>query len=71
DINSGLIGPVMICRPGTLRPRVLLQPDVTNFFLLFTTFDETKSWYLDYNIKKFCTPPCQTKIDDPWFEMSN
>ncbi|KAI2657139.1 Coagulation factor VIII [Labeo rohita] len=71
DINSGLIGPVMICRPGTLRPRVLLQPDVTDFFLLFTTFDETKSWYLDYNIRKFCTPPCQAKVDDPWFEMSN
>uniref|UniRef100_A0A8C1WTK2 Coagulation factor VIII, procoagulant component n=1 Tax=Cyprinus carpio TaxID=7962 RepID=A0A8C1WTK2_CYPCA len=71
DINSGLIGPVLICRPGTLRPRVLLQPDVTDFFLLFTTFDERKSWYLDYNIRKFCTPPCQAKVDDPWFEMSN
>uniref|UniRef100_A0A8C2FMN9 Coagulation factor VIII, procoagulant component n=1 Tax=Cyprinus carpio TaxID=7962 RepID=A0A8C2FMN9_CYPCA len=71
DINSGLIGPMLICRPGTLRPRVLLQPDVTDFFLLFTTFDERKSWYLDYNIRKFCTPPCQAKVDDPWFEMSN
>ncbi|XP_073676198.1 coagulation factor VIII-like [Garra rufa] len=71
DINSGLIGPVMICRPGTLRPRVLLQPDVSDFFLLFTTFDERKSWYLDYNIRKFCTPPCQAKVDDPWFETSN
>uniref|UniRef100_A0A671LEM3 Coagulation factor VIII-like n=1 Tax=Sinocyclocheilus anshuiensis TaxID=1608454 RepID=A0A671LEM3_9TELE len=71
DINSGLIGPVLICRPGTLHPRVLRQPDVTDFFLLFTTFDERKSWYLDYNIRKFCTPPCQAKVDDPWFEMSN
>uniref|UniRef100_A0A8C2AH60 Coagulation factor VIII, procoagulant component n=1 Tax=Cyprinus carpio TaxID=7962 RepID=A0A8C2AH60_CYPCA len=71
DINSGLIGPVLICRPGTLRPHVLLQPDVTDFFLLFTTFDERKSWYLDYNTRKFCTPPCQAKVDDPWFETSN
>ncbi|KAK2890793.1 hypothetical protein Q8A67_013436 [Cirrhinus molitorella] len=71
DINSGLIGPVMICRPGTLRQRILLQPDVTDFFLLFTTFDERKSWYLDYNIRKYCTAPCQAKVDDPWFEMSN
>ncbi|XP_016431676.1 coagulation factor VIII-like [Sinocyclocheilus rhinocerous] len=71
DINSGLIGPVLICHPGTLHPRVLRQPDVTDFFLLFTTFDERKSWYLDYNIRKFCTPPCQAKVDDPWFEMSN
>lgn len=71
DINSGLIGPMLICSPGTLRSRVKLQPDVTDFFLLFTTFDERKSWYLDYNIGKFCTPPCQAKVDDPWFEMSN
>ncbi|KAG1934570.1 coagulation factor VIII [Pimephales promelas] len=71
DINSGLIGPMLICRPGTLRSRAKLQPDVPDFFLLFTTFDERKSWYLDYNIGKFCTPPCQAKVDDPWFEMSN
>lgn len=62
---------MLICRPGTLRPRVLLQPDVTDFFLLFTTFDERKSWYLDYNIRKFCTPPCQAKVEDLWFETSN
>ncbi|XP_009305924.2 coagulation factor VIII [Danio rerio] len=71
DINSGLIGPMLICRPGTLNPRVLLQPDVTDFFLLFTTFDERKSWYLDYNIRKFCIPPCQARVDDPWFQTSN
>uniref|UniRef100_A0A8B9RD35 Coagulation factor VIII, procoagulant component n=1 Tax=Astyanax mexicanus TaxID=7994 RepID=A0A8B9RD35_ASTMX len=71
DINSGLIGPLLICRPGTLHPRVLLQPGVQDLFLLFTIFDERKSWYLDYNIRKFCTPPCQAKQDDPWFETNN
>ncbi|TSK87429.1 Coagulation factor VIII [Bagarius yarrelli] len=71
DINSGLIGPILICRPGTLMPRVLVQPGVQDLFLLFTVFDEKKSWYLEHNIKEFCTPPCQTKIDDPWFETSN
>uniref|UniRef100_A0AAR2JSU8 Coagulation factor VIII, procoagulant component n=1 Tax=Pygocentrus nattereri TaxID=42514 RepID=A0AAR2JSU8_PYGNA len=71
DINSGLIGPLLICRPGTLQPRFLLQPGVQDLFLLFTIFDERKSWYLDYNIKEFCTPPCQAKVDDPWFEFGN
>ncbi|KAI5097674.1 coagulation factor VIII [Silurus meridionalis] len=71
DINSGLIGPLLICRPGTLKPRVLLQPGVQDLFLLFTIFDETKSWYLDYNIAKFCTSPCKAKLDDPWFESNN
>uniref|UniRef100_A0AAR2JEJ0 Coagulation factor VIII, procoagulant component n=1 Tax=Pygocentrus nattereri TaxID=42514 RepID=A0AAR2JEJ0_PYGNA len=70
DINSGLIGPLLICRPGTLQPRFLLQPGVQDLFLLFTIFDERKSWYLDYNIKEFCTPPCQAKVDDPWFEFA-
>ncbi|XP_053506054.1 coagulation factor VIII [Ictalurus furcatus] len=71
DINSGLIGPLLICRPGTLKSRVLLQPGVQDLFLLFTVFDEKKSWYLDYNIRKFCTSPCQAKVDDPWFETNN
>lgn len=71
DINSGLIGPLLICRPETLKPRTRLQPGVQDLFLLFTVFDEKKSWYLDYNIRKFCTPPCQAKVDDPWFETSN
>ncbi|XP_062875113.1 coagulation factor VIII isoform X1 [Trichomycterus rosablanca] len=71
DVNSGLIGPLLICRPGTLRPRFLLQPGVQDLFLLFTIFDETKSWYLDHNIREFCTPPCQASVDDPWFQTSN
>nr|XP_055033767.1 coagulation factor VIII [Misgurnus anguillicaudatus] len=71
DINSGLIGPMLICRPGTLHPDVLLQPGVTDFFLLFTTFDERKSWYLDDNIKTYCAPPCQVREDDPWFQITN
>ncbi|KAK2829114.1 hypothetical protein Q7C36_017104 [Tachysurus vachellii] len=71
DINSGLIGPLLICRPGTLKPRTLLQPGVQDLFLLFTVFDEKKSWYLEHNIKEFCSPPCQAKVDDPWFESTN
>ncbi|KAB5554203.1 hypothetical protein PHYPO_G00047470 [Pangasianodon hypophthalmus] len=71
DINSGLIGPLLICRPGTLKPRVLLQQGVQDLFLLFTIFDEKKSWYLEDNIRQFCKPPCQAKVDDPWFETNN
>ncbi|XP_066498216.1 coagulation factor VIII [Hoplias malabaricus] len=70
DINSGLIGPLLICRPGTLQSRAQLQPGVQDYFLLFTIFDEKKSWYLDYNLAKFCTPPCRGR-EDPWFETNN
>ncbi|EMP34114.1 Coagulation factor V [Chelonia mydas] len=50
DIHSGLIGPILICRKGTLstsnRP-----VDTQEFVLLFMVFDEEKSWYFDKHSK--------------------
>uniref|UniRef100_A0A673WGJ0 Coagulation factor VIII-like n=1 Tax=Salmo trutta TaxID=8032 RepID=A0A673WGJ0_SALTR len=71
DLHSGLIGPLVICKPGTLHPQLNLQPNLQEYALLFHTFDETKSWYLDENIRQYCTPPCQARRDDPWFQLSN
>ncbi|KAG9346549.1 hypothetical protein JZ751_006860 [Albula glossodonta] len=71
DIHSGLIGPMIVCKPGTLHPFYNIQPGVQQFALLFTVFDETKSWYLEENIRKFCTPPCRIKNEDSWFKFSN
>uniref|UniRef100_A0A4W5Q877 Coagulation factor VIII, procoagulant component n=1 Tax=Hucho hucho TaxID=62062 RepID=A0A4W5Q877_9TELE len=71
DLHSGLIGPLVICKPGTLHPQLNLQPNLQEYALLFHTFDETKSWYLDENIRQYCTPPCQAQRDDPWFQLSN
>ncbi|KAM3613214.1 uncharacterized protein V6R79_022640 [Siganus canaliculatus] len=75
DLHSGLIGPLVICKSGTLpihrhvKPEKFSQPD--EFSLLFHAFDETKSWYLSENLKKYCTPPCQANTEDPWFHVSN
>ncbi|XP_062281333.1 coagulation factor VIII [Scomber scombrus] len=71
DLHSGLIGPLVICKPGTLRTRQHTQPDIQEFSLLFHTFDETKSWYLEENLKKYCVPPCQANPDDPLYHMTN
>ncbi|KAJ8405238.1 hypothetical protein AAFF_G00322290 [Aldrovandia affinis] len=71
DIHSGLIGPLIVCKPGTLRPFYNLQPGIQQFALLFTVFDETKSWYLEENIRRFCRPPCHVRNDDPWFKINN
>ncbi|XP_019936674.2 coagulation factor VIII isoform X1 [Paralichthys olivaceus] len=71
DLHSGLIGPLVICKPGTLRTRQRTQPDITEFSLLFHTFDETKSWYLEENLQQHCTPPCQVNIDDPYYHINN
>uniref|UniRef100_A0A8C5LQL5 Coagulation factor V n=1 Tax=Leptobrachium leishanense TaxID=445787 RepID=A0A8C5LQL5_9ANUR len=54
DIHSGLIGPLLICRNGTLdknnRPL-----GVREFTLLFMTFEEEKSWYSEKIVRKPCT----------------
>lgn len=46
DIHSGLIGPLLICKEGTLAKNSL---DKQEFMLLFMTFDENKSWYYEQN----------------------
>ncbi|KAM9486470.1 coagulation factor V isoform 2-T2 [Clarias gariepinus] len=46
DIHSGLIGPLLICKKGTLAKNSL---DKQEFMLLFMTFDENKSWYYEQN----------------------
>lgn len=71
DLHSGLIGPLVICKPNTLHRHQNSQPSIQEYSLLFHTFDETKSWYLKENLQKYCTPPCQANPEDPWFQISN
>nr|XP_020451699.1 coagulation factor VIII-like [Monopterus albus] len=71
DLHSGLIGPLVICKPGTLQIHQNRQPDIQDFSLLFHTFDETKSWYLEENLLQHCVPPCQVNTEDPWYHISN
>ncbi|XP_021054295.1 coagulation factor V [Mus pahari] len=47
DIHSGLIGPLLICRKGTLHRESNLPMDRREFVLLFMVFDEKKSWYYE------------------------
>nr|XP_046267166.1 ferroxidase HEPHL1 isoform X2 [Scatophagus argus] len=54
DLHSGLLGPLVICRPGTLRGPDRQRVDVEKeFALLFMVHDENQSWYMDDNIKKY------------------
>ncbi|XP_034037066.1 coagulation factor VIII isoform X2 [Thalassophryne amazonica] len=71
DLHSGLIGPLIICKPGSFQAQLNLEPDFQEFALLFHTFDETKSWYLQENLQKHCSPPCQANPEDPWYQISN
>ncbi|XP_072126678.1 coagulation factor V-like isoform X1 [Mobula birostris] len=70
DIHTGLIGPLIICKPGTLHKITHGISKIQEFSLLFMTFDETKSWYLEDNIHKFCSSPCYLKRESTVFQNS-
>nr|KAF6396645.1 coagulation factor V [Rousettus aegyptiacus] len=52
DIHSGLIGPLLICRRGTLHKESNKPVDMREFVLLFMVFDEKKSWYYEKKPKR-------------------
>ncbi|XP_028928280.1 ceruloplasmin isoform X1 [Ornithorhynchus anatinus] len=71
EISSGLIGPLIICRKGSLHANGR-QKDVDKEFYLFpTVFDENESLYLDDNIRMFTTSPDQVDKEDEDFQESN
>uniref|UniRef100_A0A672ICR2 Coagulation factor V n=1 Tax=Salarias fasciatus TaxID=181472 RepID=A0A672ICR2_SALFA len=50
DIHSGLIGPLLVCKKGTMEKKSL---NTREFMLLFMTFDESQSWYYMENREIF------------------
>ncbi|XP_020495499.2 ferroxidase HEPHL1 [Labrus bergylta] len=66
DTNSGLVGPLLVCKKGTLGENGTQNDVDKEFFLLFSVMDENSSWYLEENIKTFGGNP-----DNPDFEESN
>ncbi|XP_010078357.1 PREDICTED: coagulation factor VIII-like, partial [Pterocles gutturalis] len=71
DLHSGLIGPLIICRHGVLSFVFRRQLAVQEFSLLFTIFDETKSWYFLENMERNCHPPCHILQDNSDFKKNH
>ncbi|XP_070615911.1 coagulation factor VIII isoform X2 [Erythrolamprus reginae] len=71
DLHSGLIGPLIICQAGVLRTTHVRQLSIQEFSLLFTIFDETKSWYFAENFERSCPPPCRIQMDDPGLKSNH
>lgn len=75
DLYSGLLGPLVICRPGTLQGTNLpdrKRSDVAReFALLFLVHDENQSWYLDENIRTYLGVDPNNFFKDEDFEESN
>ncbi|TFJ97096.1 Coagulation factor V [Platysternon megacephalum] len=71
DIASGLIGPLLICKSDALDKRGVQSKADAEQQAVFAVFDENKSWYLEDNIKQYCSNPSSVKRDDPKFYRSN
>nr|XP_057938857.1 coagulation factor V isoform X2 [Doryrhamphus excisus] len=63
DIHSGLIGPLLVCPNGTLNN----MTDMSEFTLLFMTFDESQSWYYETN-NEIIQRKSRRRFQDPNFK---
>nr|XP_056714332.1 ferroxidase HEPHL1 [Euleptes europaea] len=71
DTQSGLVGPLLICKKGTLEPDGRQKGVDKEFYLLFTIFDENMSHYIDTNINAFTGDPSKVDKEDEDFQRSN
>ncbi|KFR14606.1 Coagulation factor V, partial [Opisthocomus hoazin] len=71
DIASGLIGPLLICKSEALTQKGVQKKADGEQQAVFAVFDENKSWYIEDNIKDYCSNPASVKRDDPKFYNSN
>ncbi|KAM9600289.1 hephaestin isoform 2-T4 [Morphnus guianensis] len=71
DPSSGLVGPLVICKPGTLDGNNKQKGIDKEFYLLFSVFDENLSWYLNANIKYYLRMEDTSVKKDDGFEESN
>ncbi|XP_009078816.1 PREDICTED: hephaestin-like protein 1 [Acanthisitta chloris] len=71
DTNSGLVGPLLVCRKNTLNHDGTQKGIDREFYLLFSIFDENDSWYLNKNIEAFTGDPSKVDENDADFKESN
>ncbi|KAJ8033736.1 Hephaestin-like protein [Holothuria leucospilota] len=70
DTYAGLIGPLLICKNGSLEGGKQKNVDA-EFAILFMNVDENWSHYLDDNIQRFCEDPENVDKEDDDFIESN
>ncbi|XP_069140147.1 hephaestin-like protein [Argopecten irradians] len=69
DMNTGLVGSIVICRRGKLATNGKRRDVDREFSLLFNVMDENESWLLSENIQKYGSN--ETDVSDPQFRLSN
>uniref|UniRef100_A0AAR2KCK3 Coagulation factor VIII, procoagulant component n=1 Tax=Pygocentrus nattereri TaxID=42514 RepID=A0AAR2KCK3_PYGNA len=71
DVASGLVGPLIICKSQSLDKRGKVVTSDRERPLIFSVFDENKSWYLEENIQTYIAVPSKVDRNDPRFYKSN
>ncbi|CAI9572388.1 unnamed protein product, partial [Staurois parvus] len=71
DTNSGLVGPLLVCKSLIKDQQVYFRGVAHNYFMMPAVFDENKSWYLKDNIDLFTGKPQSVDTDNEDFQESN
>ncbi|XP_040907267.1 ferroxidase HEPHL1 isoform X2 [Toxotes jaculatrix] len=69
DTYSGLVGPLLVCKKGTLQENGIQKGVDKEFFLLYSVMDENTSWYLEETMERFGSG--KINPDDSHFMESN
>ena len=64
DVNAGLIGAIVVTRQGSARQDGKPRDVDREFVSLFMIFDESQSWFLDDNVKRFAGDPKHTDVSE-------
>jgi FtsP/CotA-like multicopper oxidase with cupredoxin domain len=57
DVNSGLIGAIVVTRRGMARADGTPKDVDKEFVTLYMEYDENQSWFIDDNLKRFTSDP--------------
>jgi manganese oxidase len=70
DINTGLIGPIIVTKKGEARPDGSPKDVDSEFITDYAIFDETDSWFAERNLGKLARS-VRLKISDPLLRERN
>ncbi len=70
DINTGLIGPIIVTRKGSARPDGSPRDVDREFIADFSVFDETDSWFFEGNTKHQLGS-ARLRVADPMLREQN
>jgi FtsP/CotA-like multicopper oxidase with cupredoxin domain len=70
DINTGLIGPIIVTKKGEARPDGSPKDVDSEFITDYAIFDETDSWFAERNLGKLART-VRLKISDPLLRERN